>query len=188
MLADARRRRGTVRAMAQRSLLLPAMAVAAVLGAIVMAVVVVGGSDHATPAAASAPATVTLPGTADTATGGQGGAGGSSGGDAQGAGDGSGQAGSGDGNDQGAFGDEGDQGQDQQGDGSFVTVPSLAGMRLDDATSALANAGLDRQIDGGGLFGVVDDTAWTVCATTPDAGTEVVPGDVVVVHVDRSCI
>ena len=174
MLADARGRRGTVRPMAQRSLLLPAMAIAAVLGAVVMAVAVAGGGGTGTSAAASSPATVTVPagstGAASAATG------------DQGAGDG--QAGQ---DDQGGFGDEGDQGEGDQGDESFVTVPSLGGMRLDDATSALQQAGLDRQIDGGGLFGVLDDTAWTVCATTPDAGTEVVPGDVVVVHVDRAC-
>ena len=69
----------------------------------------------------------------------------------------------------------------------LVTVPSLVGMRLDHATAALSDASLDRRIDGGGLFGVLDDTAWTVCATTPDEGTAVAPGDVVVVHVDRSC-
>jgi hypothetical protein len=160
--------------MAQRSLLLPAMAIAAVLGAVVMAVVVGGGGGTGTSAAASSPATVTVPagatGETPAATG------------DQGAGDGQVQGGAGNQDDQGGFGDEGDQ-----GDGSFVTVPSLAGMRLDDATSALQEAGLDRQIDGGGVFGVLDDTAWTVCATTPDPGTEVVPGDVVVVHVDRAC-
>jgi hypothetical protein len=60
-------------------------------------------------------------------------------------------------------------------------------MRLDTASAALDDASLTRQVDGGGLLGVLDDTAWMVCATTPEAGTELVPGDVVVVHVDRSC-
>jgi hypothetical protein len=184
MLADGGGRRGTVRPMAQRSLLLPAMAIAAVLGAVVMAVVVAGGGGTGTSAAASSPATVTVPagstGAAPAATGDASAGDGQAGQDDQG--------GSGGQDDQGGFGDEGDQGEGDQGDGSFVTVPSLAGMRLDDATSALQQAGLDRQVDGGGLFGVLDDTAWTVCATTPDAGTEVVPGEVVVVHVDRACI
>ena len=48
-------------------------------------------------------------------------------------------------------------------------------------------AGLFREVDGGGLFGVLDDTAWFVCATTPDAGQPVEEASVVVVHVDRDC-
>lgn len=164
MLADALGSRGTVRAVAQRSLLLPTMAIAAVLGAVVMAVVVAGAGETPTPAAAPPPVTV---GGAPTSTGAS--------------------AAAGDQTDPSA-GSAGDQGGvTGQGDGSFVTVPSLVGLRLDEATAQLSDASLDRRIDGGGLFGVLDDTAWTVCATTPDAGTEVVPGDVVVVHVDRSC-
>lgn len=68
-----------------------------------------------------------------------------------------------------------------------LTVPTLVGLRLDVATAALDEALLVRDVDGGGLFGVLDDTAWTVCATTPEEGTPVVPGDVVTVHIDRSC-
>ncbi len=70
---------------------------------------------------------------------------------------------------------------------SGVRVPPLAGLRLDGATALLDAAGLRRKVDGGGLFGVVDDTAWFVCATTPSAGTPVEGSSVVVVHVDRDC-
>ena len=68
-----------------------------------------------------------------------------------------------------------------------VEVPPLVGRRLDDATAMLDEADLVREVDGGGLFGVLDDTAWFVCATTPDAGERVEEASVVVVHVDRSC-
>jgi hypothetical protein len=68
-----------------------------------------------------------------------------------------------------------------------VEVPLLVGMRLDDATLVLDDARLVRDVDGGGLFGVLDDTAWFVCATTPAAGERVEEESVVVVHVDRSC-
>ncbi len=44
-----------------------------------------------------------------------------------------------------------------------------------------------REVDGGGLFGVLDDTAWFVCATTPEAGGRVEEASVVIVHVDRAC-
>jgi type II secretory pathway pseudopilin PulG len=66
-------------------------------------------------------------------------------------------------------------------------VPPLAGRRLDAATAALKAARLRRQVDGGGVFGVIDDGAWVVCSTTPDAGAQVDPDTVVVVHVDRNC-
>ncbi len=68
-----------------------------------------------------------------------------------------------------------------------VPVPPLVGRRLDEASQLLLNAGLDRQVDGGGLLGVLDDTAWVVCSTTPGAGQRLEPPATVVVHVDRSC-
>jgi hypothetical protein len=70
---------------------------------------------------------------------------------------------------------------------SGVPVPALAGHRLDDASAVLQRAGLRREVDGGGVFGVLDDAAWTVCSTTPGAGDRVEPDAVVVVHVDRTC-
>jgi len=153
-----------------RPLLLPAMAVAAVIGA-TGAAVLAAGDDTATHAAASAPAvtvTVDQPAAeapATTAPAGQ---------------DGGLDPTAGDQGDQNAQGDQGN------GDGG-MTLPSLVGMRLDEATSWLDDAGLQREVDGGGLFGVLDDSGWTVCGTTPEAGADVVPEDVVIVHVDRSC-
>jgi hypothetical protein len=69
-----------------------------------------------------------------------------------------------------------------------VEVPPLLGLRLDEATTALDDAGLAREVDGGGLFGVLDDTQWFVCDTTPTAGVPVEEGSVVVVHVERDCL
>jgi hypothetical protein len=145
-----------------RPLLLPAMAVAAVLGATGAAVLVAGDESATRPAASApavtvtvdeAPATTAPGGTLDPAV----------------------ADGQGDGNDQGGQGDD-------------MPLPSLVGMRLDEATSVLDERGLQREIDGGGLFGVLDDSGWTVCGTTPEAGADVVPEDVVIVHVDRSCV
>ncbi len=84
-------------------------------------------------------------------------------------------------------GQDGAAGRDQGSQGDAMTLPSLVGMQLDEATTVLDDAGLQREVDGGGLFGVLDDSGWTVCGTTPEPGADVVPDDVVIVHVDRSC-
>ena len=149
-----------------RPLLLPAMAIAAVLGA-TGAAVLVASDGTTTHAAASAPSvTVTVDGPAAEAP-------------VTTAPDGQLDPAADDG--QGGGNDGGNQGDD-------MTLPSLVGMRLDEATSVLDERGLHREVDGGGLFGVLDDSGWTVCATTPEAGADVVPDDVVIVHVDRSCV
>lgn len=68
-----------------------------------------------------------------------------------------------------------------------LQVPPLVGLRLDDATAHLDAAGLRREVDGGGLFGVLDEAAWSVCSTTPAASAPVAASAVVVVHVARRC-
>src|SRR3954470_11325435 len=70
---------------------------------------------------------------------------------------------------------------------SGVPVPSLEGLALDEASAKLGEQGFDRDVDGGGLFGVLDESAWFVCSTTPAAGERVELPATVVVHVDRSC-
>jgi hypothetical protein len=52
------------------------------------------------------------------------------------------------------------------------TVPDVTGERLDVAKLHLRDAGLRARVVGGGLFGVIDDTAWRVCRQEPAAGTE----------------
>lgn len=51
-------------------------------------------------------------------------------------------------------------------------MPNVTGERLDVAKSDIKNAGFDDKVKvvGGGLFGVVVDSNWVVCAQTPAAG------------------
>jgi hypothetical protein len=54
-------------------------------------------------------------------------------------------------------------------------MPDVTGKKLDDAKSAIKDAGFDDEIkvDGGGLFGVVVASNWEVCRQNPAAGTTV---------------
>ena len=49
-------------------------------------------------------------------------------------------------------------------------VPDLVGERLDVAESTLDDLGIDYEEIGGGTFGVVDASNWTVCAQDPEPG------------------
>jgi beta-lactam-binding protein with PASTA domain len=64
-------------------------------------------------------------------------------------------------------------------------VPNVVGERLDVATSELEDQGFGVEPIGGGTFGIVDESNWTVCETRPAAG-ETGDGDVRVI-VDRTC-
>ncbi len=61
------------------------------------------------------------------------------------------------------------------GDKATTTMPDVAGKKLDDAKSAIKDAGFDGEVkvDGGGLFGVVVESSWEVCEQNPAAGTTV---------------
>jgi PASTA domain len=72
-------------------------------------------------------------------------------------------------------------------DPAVVVVPPVAGLRLDEATAVLQAAHLQREVRGGGVFGVVDDTAWVVCKSKPRDGERVPADTVVSVQVKRSC-
>lgn len=66
-------------------------------------------------------------------------------------------------------------------------MPDVVGDRLDVAKSDLSAAGVsegDVEVVGGGMFGVVDESNWTVCEQSPSAGSAA--SDVRVV-VDREC-
>lgn len=63
-------------------------------------------------------------------------------------------------------------------------APDVTGQRLDQARSALEGAGLEVEVESGGLFGVVDDTGWEVCDQSPKAGST---ASKVKVFVERSC-
>lgn len=63
-------------------------------------------------------------------------------------------------------------------------VPDVTGQPLDQARSALGGAGLEVEVESGGLFGVVDDSGWEVCDQSPEAGST---ASKVKVLVERSC-
>jgi len=50
-------------------------------------------------------------------------------------------------------------------------VPDVVGRRLDHAESSLGRVGLRWNEVGGGIFGVIDRTAWVVCQQRPHAGS-----------------
>jgi serine/threonine protein kinase len=66
-----------------------------------------------------------------------------------------------------------------------IEVPSLAGEQLDVAEQRLDDLGLDSERVGGGLFGVLDPSAWDVCDTIPAPGASARPGSTVRLLVDR---
>ncbi len=66
-------------------------------------------------------------------------------------------------------------------------MPAVRGQRLDLAMAHLRDAGYltaDVEIIGGGTFGVIDQSGWTVCSTEPAAG---VPAPRARVIVARTC-
>jgi hypothetical protein len=66
-------------------------------------------------------------------------------------------------------------------------LPDVTTQPLDRARSTIEDAGAVVRVDGGGLFGVVDESAWTVCSSSPGAGTPLVSEETVTLHVERSC-
>jgi hypothetical protein len=64
-------------------------------------------------------------------------------------------------------------------------VPDVVGERLDLAAAHIEDAGLEYEEIGGGTFGVIDTSAWTVCDQKPEPGT--MTDQPVRLIVDRSC-
>lgn len=66
-------------------------------------------------------------------------------------------------------------------------MPDVTGKRLDVAKKDIKSAGIDEsvKVNGGGIFGVIDDSNWTVCSQSPAAGKPVSAKPEV--KVDRSC-
>ena len=66
-------------------------------------------------------------------------------------------------------------------------MPNVTGEKLDAAKSDIKNAGFDDKVKvvGGGLFGVVVDSNWVVCAQAPAAGQSLTGTPQLTV--DRSC-
>jgi hypothetical protein len=60
-------------------------------------------------------------------------------------------------------------------DGGAVTMPDVVGKRLDVAISDVKRAGFDDKVEiiGGGIFGIVDKSNWTVCTQEPEDGRKI---------------
>ncbi len=67
------------------------------------------------------------------------------------------------------------------------TMPDVVGKRLDIALSDVERAGFDDEVEvlGGGAFGVLDESNWTVCSQEPESGAEI--AGVPRISVDRTC-
>lgn len=72
--------------------------------------------------------------------------------------------------------------QQESGGGSDQAIPDLVGERLDVAEAELDDLGIAYEEIGGGVFGIIDRSAWEVCETQADAGD---PAQVVSLIVDR---
>lgn len=68
-----------------------------------------------------------------------------------------------------------------------ITMPNVVGKHLDVALSDVQRAGVHRDVDvvGGGLFGIVDKSNWTVCTQDPASGAAV--SGTPRVTVERTC-
>jgi hypothetical protein len=65
-------------------------------------------------------------------------------------------------------------------------VPALVGQRLDVALDRLQSAGLKGDVQGGGLFGVLDESSWKVVDQDPSPGARLSQGDTVRLDIDRA--
>jgi PASTA domain-containing protein len=65
-------------------------------------------------------------------------------------------------------------------------VPALVGQRLDVALDRLQSAGLKGDVQGGGLFGILDEGDWKVVDQDPSPGARLGQGDTVHLDVDRA--
>lgn len=75
------------------------------------------------------------------------------------------------------------------GDDKPVLMPDVTGKKLDAAYFGMEKAGLEDkdavEVEGGGPFGVIVESNWTVCKQAPAAGK--VMGEAPVLSVKRSC-
>lgn len=71
--------------------------------------------------------------------------------------------------------------------GHSQTVPNEIKVRLDVAEEEVESNNLSYKIVGGGTFGVIVKSNWTVCEMKPSPGTRVAPRSTVRLIVARSC-
>jgi hypothetical protein len=72
--------------------------------------------------------------------------------------------------------------------GTVITktlVPALVGQRLDVALDRIARAGFEGSVNGGGLFGVLQEGNWEVTAQSPRAGGYLEQGSTIKVDIAR---
>lgn len=72
--------------------------------------------------------------------------------------------------------------------GNVITktlVPDLVGQPLDIAMDRLARAGFEADVDGGGLFGVIEEDNWEVVEQSPSPGGYLEQGSSVSLRIDR---
>jgi hypothetical protein len=65
-------------------------------------------------------------------------------------------------------------------------VPALVGQRLDVALDRLQRARFRADVQGGGLFGILDESNWEVVEQSPQPGTMLEQGSQVKVRVERA--
>lgn len=68
-----------------------------------------------------------------------------------------------------------------------MQTPDEIGKRLDLVENNLTEAGLTFKVIGGGLFGVVERSNWTVCETEPAAGSPLKSDVRIKLIIKRSC-
>jgi beta-lactam-binding protein with PASTA domain len=67
-----------------------------------------------------------------------------------------------------------------------IAVPALVGQPLDVALNRLESAGLKGEVEGGGLFGILDEGNWRVVDQDPSKGARLRQGDTVRLDVERT--
>jgi beta-lactam-binding protein with PASTA domain len=67
-----------------------------------------------------------------------------------------------------------------------MAVPALVGQPLDVALNRLESAGLKGEVEGGGLFGIMDEGNWRVVDQDPSKGARLRQGDTVRLDIERT--
>ena len=67
------------------------------------------------------------------------------------------------------------------------TVPDVIDGQLDLVHDYLDGMAIRHDTSGGGLFGIIDNSAWEVCATSPPVGSPLPPDGKVQLYAKHSC-
>jgi hypothetical protein len=66
-----------------------------------------------------------------------------------------------------------------------TAVPPLVGERLDVAKDRLRRAGFDPDVEGGGIFGIIEESNWEVVTQDPGPGVMLEQGSSVHIRVEK---